>query len=175
LQFRECQGLTPEQVEDLYQDTVLVLLERAFQSEEHLRNALRFGIRRRALHVHRDRRRRGEILFENAATIMRVVEDTQRQTWPEEAALQSGDVTIVSDFASELDALERRVFALMADGMGYRAIARRLGISVNNARQAYRSYERKRQRFQLLYDAGRSGGRTHPRLAHRPSDSEQAA
>ncbi|HEV7529719.1 MAG TPA: hypothetical protein VGO29_12555 [Solirubrobacteraceae bacterium] len=122
-----------------------------------------------------DRRRRSEILFENAATIMRVVEDTQRQTWPEEAALKSADLTIVSNFASELDALERRVFALMADGMGYRATARRLGISVNKARQAYRSYVRKRQRFQLLYDAARSGGRGHPRLGHRPSNSEQAA
>jgi RNA polymerase sigma factor (sigma-70 family) len=175
LQFRECRGVTREQVEDLYQDTVLVLLEREFQSEEHLRNALRLGIRRRALHVHRDRRRRREILSENAAALMRVAENAHRQTWPEEAALQSADLSIVSDFASELDDLERRVFALMADGMRYRAIAKRLDISVNEARQAYRSYERKRQRFQLLYDAGRSGSRRHPRLAHRPSGSEQAA
>jgi DNA-directed RNA polymerase specialized sigma24 family protein len=74
-----------------------------------------------------------------------------------ERVLRATDVSIVGDFASELDDRERRVFALVADGMRYRAIATRLGIPVNEARQAYRSYERKRQRFQILYDAGRSG------------------
>jgi DNA-directed RNA polymerase specialized sigma24 family protein len=112
-----------------------------------LRNALRLGIRHRALHLHRDRRRRAEILSENAQAILRVAEGTQRLAWPEEAALRAADGSIVSNFASELNDLERRVFALTGDGMRYRAIAVRLGIPVNDARQAYRSYERKRQRF----------------------------
>lgn len=175
MRFKECHGLAREQVEDLYQETVLVLLKREFQSEEHLRNALRFGIRLRALHMHRDRRRRGEILSENAASIMRVAENAQRQAWPEAAALRAAELSIVSDFASELDDLERRVFALTAEGMRYRAIATRLGIPPNEARRAYRSYKRKRQRFQLLYDGGRSGNRKDARLIHRPSGSEQAA
>jgi RNA polymerase sigma factor (sigma-70 family) len=136
---------------------VLALLERRFQNEEHLRNALRLGIRHRALHLHRDRRRRGEILSENARAILRVAEGTQRLAWPEDAALRAADKSIVNDFASELDDLERRIFALTGDGMRYRAIAARLGIPVNDARQAYRSYERKRQRFEILYDAGRAG------------------
>jgi len=150
-----------------------VLLEREFQSEEHLRNALRFGIRRRALRLHRDRRRRVEILSENASAILRVAEHTQRRAWPEEAALRTADLSIVSDFASELDGLELRVFALIAEGMRYRAIATRLGVPVNDARSAYRSYERKRQRFQLLYEAGRSGSRKRP--SYPPSGSEQPA
>ena len=154
---------------------MLVLLERRFQDEEHLRDALRLGIRRRALHLHRDQRRRGEILSENARAILRAAEGTQRLAWPEEAALRAADGSIISDFASELNDLERRVFALMGDGMRYGAIAARLGIPVNDARQAYRSYERKRQRFQVLYDAGRAGTESHPRLAHRPSGSEQPA
>jgi RNA polymerase sigma factor (sigma-70 family) len=173
--FRECRGLDRGQVEDLYQDTVLVLLERRFRDEDHLRNALRLGIRHRALHLHRDRRRRGEILSENAWAILRVAESTQRLAWPEEAALRAADGSIVSDFASELDDLERRVFALTGDGMRYRAIAARLGIPVNDARRAYRSYERKRQRFQLLYEAGRAGTESHPGLADRSRDSEQPA
>jgi hypothetical protein len=66
---------------------VLAILERRFQDEEHLRNALRLGIRHRALHLRRDQRRRGEILSENARAILRIVEGTQRLAWPEEAAL----------------------------------------------------------------------------------------
>jgi DNA-directed RNA polymerase specialized sigma24 family protein len=154
---------------------VLVLLERQFQDEEHLRNALRLGIRHRALHLHRDRRRRGEILSENARAILRIAEATQRLAWPEEAALRAADGSIISDFASELSDLERRVFALTGDGIRYRAIAARLGIPVNAARQAYRSYERKRERFQILYDAGRAGTASHPRLVHRLSDSKKLA
>jgi DNA-directed RNA polymerase specialized sigma24 family protein len=137
-----------------------------------LRNALRIGIRHRALHLHRDQRRRGEILSENARAILRVAECTQRLERPEEAALRAADGSIVSDFASELNDLERRVFALTADGMRYRAIAARLGIPVNDARQAYRSYERKRERFQILYDAGRAGSESHSGLAQGPSDSK---
>ena len=63
---RECRGLSVEQLEDLYQDTAVVLLGRTFQNEAHLRNALRWGIKHRALHMHRDRRRREEILIEHA-------------------------------------------------------------------------------------------------------------
>ena len=43
--FAECRGLTTEQLEDLYQETALALYRRAYDSEEHLRNALRDGIK----------------------------------------------------------------------------------------------------------------------------------
>src|ERR1700742_2230842 len=46
--FGECRGLNPEQLEDIYQETSVALLTRSYVSEEHLRNALRMGIRQRA-------------------------------------------------------------------------------------------------------------------------------
>ena len=42
--------------------------------------------------------------------------------------------------------------------MQYRAIAPVLGIPVNEARNTARACERKRERFQLLYDTGRLCG-----------------
>jgi hypothetical protein len=47
---------------------------------------------------------------------------------------------------------------MIADGMRYRAMAFTLQIPVNEARNASRSCERKRERFQLLYDTGRLCG-----------------
>ena len=74
----------------------------------------------------------------------------------------SEDRLIVTEFLTELTRLEQRVFWLMAEGMRYRAIAPVLEIPVNEARKAARSCERKRERFQLLYDTGRlCGYRAH--------------
>jgi RNA polymerase sigma factor (sigma-70 family) len=154
----ECRGLTAEQLEDIYQDTAIALLARPYASEEHLRNALRHGIKHRALNMHRDTRRRSQILNEHAPSIQRVAESRESQAGPEEAALADQDRLIVREFLTELDELEQRVFWLIADGMRYRAIASTLQIPVNEARNASRSCERKRERFQLLYDTGRLCG-----------------
>jgi RNA polymerase sigma factor (sigma-70 family) len=156
--FAECRGLTTEQLEDIYQDTALALLARPYATEEHLRNALRHGIKHRALNMHRDTRRRSQILAEHAPSIQRVAESRESQSGPEDAALADQDRLIVREFLTELDELEQRVFWLIADGMRYRAIASALEIPVNEARNASRSCERKRQRFQLLYDTGRLCG-----------------
>src|SRR5207302_6981254 len=125
---------------------------------EHLRNALRHGIKHRALNMHRDTRRRSQILAQSAPSIQRVAESRASHAGPEEAALAEHDRLIVREFLTELDELEQRVFWLIADGMRYRAIASALQIPVNEARNAARSCERKRQRFQLLYDTGRLCG-----------------
>jgi RNA polymerase sigma factor (sigma-70 family) len=156
--FAECRGLTTEQLEDIYQDTALALLARPYATEEHLRNALRHGIKHRALNMHRDTRRRTQILAEHAPNIQRVAEGRASQAGPEQAALADQDRYIVREFLTELDELEQRVFWLIADGMRYRAIASALEIPVNEARNASRSCERKRERFQLLYDTGRLCG-----------------
>jgi RNA polymerase sigma factor (sigma-70 family) len=156
--FAECRGLTSEQLEDVYQETALALLTRPYATDEHLRNALRHGIKRRALNVHRDTRRRTQILAEHAPSMQRVAESRESHAGPEEAALAEQDRLIVNEFLSELDELERQIFWLEADGMRYRAIARTLEIPVNEARNASRSCERKRERFQLLYDTGRLCG-----------------
>jgi RNA polymerase sigma factor (sigma-70 family) len=154
--FPECRGLSAAQLEDLYQDTALALLSRSYASEEHLRNALRHGIRRRALNMHRDQRRRREILAEHAPTMHR--EAQAAQTRPEDAALAAQDRLIAKEFLAELEPLERQVFALSAEGLCYRAIATTLRIPVNQARTAARASEHKRARFQLLYETGRLCG-----------------
>ena len=156
--FPECRGLAAEQLEDLYQDTTLALLSRPYTSEEHLRNALRHGIKHRALNLHRNQRRRTQILTHNAPSMQRIEEGRHSHTGPEETALSEQDRLIAAEFLSELDELEQRVFRLTAEGMRYRAIASALQIPVNQARHASRSSERKRQRFQLLYDTGRLCG-----------------
>jgi RNA polymerase sigma factor (sigma-70 family) len=156
--FAECRGLTTEQLEDIYQDTAVALLARPYATEEHLRNALRHGIKHRALNMHRDTRRRSQILAQSAPSIHRIAEGTASDARPEDTALLDEDRLIVNDFLNELDELEQRIFWLQAEGMRYRAIASALEIPVNQARNASRSCERKRQRFQLLYDTGRLCG-----------------
>ncbi len=160
--FAECRGLPQEQLEDLYQDTALVMLSRSFANEEHLRHALRWGLKRRALHLHRDARRRSEILSERAPELQLAAEGREQEHTPELAAVLAQDRLFVSEFLSELSDLERRVFWLVSEGMRYRAIAPVLEIEVNAARKAFRGCERKRERFQLLHDTGRlCGFRSH--------------
>ncbi|HEX4188578.1 MAG TPA: sigma-70 family RNA polymerase sigma factor [Solirubrobacteraceae bacterium] len=156
--FPECRGLAGEQLEDLYQDTTLALLARHYTNEEHLRNALRHGIKHRALNVHRNQRRRTQILAQSAPSMQRIEEGHHSHSGPEDAALGEQDRLIATEFLTELSELEQRVFWLTAEGLRYRAIAATLQIPVNEARNASRSCERKRQRFQLLYDTGRLCG-----------------
>jgi RNA polymerase sigma factor (sigma-70 family) len=156
--FAECRGLSTERLEDLYQETALALLTRPYASEEHLRNALRHGIKQRALNLHRDERRHAQILAQSAPSLQRVAESRASQGDPEPAALLDQDRLIVREFLTELSPIEQSVFWLIAEGKRYRAIAPELAIPVNEARKASRSCERKRERFQLLYDTGRLCG-----------------
>jgi RNA polymerase sigma factor (sigma-70 family) len=156
--FVECRGLGTEQLEDIYQETVLALLHRPYRSEEHLRNALRTGIKHRALNMHRDERRRGEILAHHAPELHLIASADQGENGPELAVLARQDRSVVSEFLTELSAVEQSVFWLLAEGMQYRAIAPVLGIETTVARNASRACERKRERFQLLYDTGRLCG-----------------
>jgi RNA polymerase sigma factor (sigma-70 family) len=154
--FSECRGLCTAQLEDLYQEATLTLLQRRHVSEEHVRGALRTAIKWRARHLHRDERRRSEILSENARSINQVAEDQHRLDWPEEATIRGHDQAVAAEFLDELDDPESRVFWLVADGKRYRAIAQALGIPANVARKTCRSCERKRERFQRLYEGGRT-------------------
>jgi RNA polymerase sigma factor (sigma-70 family) len=156
--FPECRGLSAEQLEDIYQETTVALLSRPYETEEHLRNALRAGLKHRALNLHRDERRRGQILARSAPGMHLMAEASAGQDTPELAAIVQQDRSIVSEFLTELTAVEQRVFWLLAEGMQYRAIAPVLRIEVNVARNASRACERKRERFQLLYDTGRLCG-----------------
>jgi DNA-directed RNA polymerase specialized sigma24 family protein len=156
--FPECRGLSTEQLEDIYQETTEALLRRPYQTEEHLRNALRMGLKHRALNLHRDERRRGQILAQSAPGMYVMAEEREGRNAPELAALVEQDRLIVSEFLTELTDVEQRVFGWIVEGLQYRAIASVEGIEVNVARNASRSCERKRERFQLLYDTGRLCG-----------------
>ena len=156
--YPECRDLGQAQLEDIYQDTVIVLLARPHHDEQHLRNALRWGLKRRALQLHRNERRRGEILDQRGPELEEAAERRELQRAPELALVLAEDRLVVSEFLTELSELEQRVFWLAAEGMRYRAIAPVLEIPVNIARKAFRSCERKRAHFQLLYDTGRLCG-----------------
>ena len=158
--FPECRGLATEQLEDLYQETAIALLSRPYASEAHLRNALRQGIKHRALNLHRDQRRRGQILAEHAPSMHRLAEGQASDAQPETAAMHNEDRQVALGFLAELDPFEQQVFQLTAEGLKYRAIASRLGLPTNLARQAARRVERKRAAFAAdasPADAGRHG------------------
>jgi DNA-directed RNA polymerase specialized sigma24 family protein len=154
--FGECKGLTTHELEDIYQDTVEVLLGRRYATEKHLRDALRAGLKHRALHFHRDEGRRVEIRRESTATFD--VAERAGQDSTARAALIREDRLVVAEFLTELSPVEQRVFWLMAEGMKYRLIAKVLNIEVNEAHNAERSCEKKRERYQRLYDTGRLCG-----------------
>jgi RNA polymerase sigma factor (sigma-70 family) len=156
--FAECRGLSTEQLEDIYHETALALYTRPYASEEHLRNALRTGIKQRALRAHRDERRRGEILAHNAPGLHLIAQVREGQRAPEPAVLAREDRLIATEFLTELSEPERRVFAWLVEGLQYRAIATALEIPVNEARKTVRACARKRERFQLLHDTGRLCG-----------------
>ncbi|MHB8241073.1 MAG: sigma-70 family RNA polymerase sigma factor [Solirubrobacteraceae bacterium] len=156
--FVECRGLSREQLEDLYQETVLMLLGRSYISEEHLRNALRKGMKYRALHEHRDTRSHARIHARYARCMEVLARATRWHEEPEEQAIIEEDRLIVAEFMSELNRDERKVFPWAAEGLRYRAIARAQRMDPNAARAALRSYERKREQFQLLYETGRLCG-----------------
>lgn len=156
---RVCRGLDIEHIEDLYQDTTEVLLGRAFRDEEHLRHALRHGIRYRALEAHRNRKRHTRT-WERAAPAMQVLARvTQGEQSAEALILAEEDRLIASEFLAELSGEEPSVYWLMSvEHLRHINIARALGIPTTQARNTMRACERKRERFQTLFDSGRLCG-----------------
>lgn len=176
--FAECRGLNTQQLEDLYQETALALYSRPYVSEEHLRNALRDGIKKRALRLHRDERRHSRILAHNAPGLRVMAEAREGQSAPEPSVLADEDRLIAKEFFTELSDVERRVFACLVEGLQYRAIATAENMPVNEARNIARACSRKRERFQLLYDTGRLCGyraQTIQALQNGQSTSEELA
>src|SRR5271166_2872275 len=100
--FAECRGLSTEQLEDIYQETALALYSRPYQNEKHLRNALRKGLKHRALRLHRDERRRGQILAHSAPGLRLMAQASEDQSAPEPAVLAKEDRLIALEFKTEL-------------------------------------------------------------------------
>jgi DNA-directed RNA polymerase specialized sigma24 family protein len=173
--FRECAGLTREDLEDLYQDSCLVLLEREFESEAHLRWALHEALKHRALNAHRNRTRRASIAeyaHSGDQALERAAEAEQASDRP---MLAQQDEFLVREFLAELTEQERHVFRLLAEGHGWRGAADALGAPRNEIRTAARSCERKRERFALLYTTGRlCGYRAHTIQALTAGETESA-
>ena len=158
--FRECGGASLAEIEEIYDATVTALVQRdgSYSSAEHLRGALHAGIKLRALRLHRDHGRHSRALQRAAGEIHATGEERAWREQPERALLAHEDDLIIGEFIAELDPLERRVFALVAEGRSWRAIATLLGLAETQARSATRACERKRQRFLTLYETGRLCG-----------------
>ena len=173
--FGECGGLTREDLEDIYQDSALVLLEREFESEEHLRRALHEALKHRALNTHRNRSRHGRIV-EHAYSGQEALEHAaELEQASDRPVLAEQDQLIVREFLAELTEQEGHVFRLLADGHGWRGAADALGAPRNEIRAAARSCERKRERFALLYTTGRlCGYRAHTIQALTAGETDSA-
>lgn len=156
--FTECRGLNDAQLEDLYQETMFALLHRPFNDERHLRRALRDGIKKRALNLHRDEARRAELRAETAPGIHALEAARSAEESPEQYVLLAQDKLIAREFLSELTVFERRVCGLMVEGLGFNSIAKTLDVPVNEARNATSACERKLERFRVLYESGRLCG-----------------
>lgn len=150
--------LTREEIEDVYDAAVDDLHERWHEHELHLRRALLLAIRFRALWRIRDRRNREQIIEDAAPGFY---EEASRRAWqddPERAVLALEDDVIIGEFIAELTLQERQAFALIADGLAWRAVGNALGIAQIEARRVTRSVEKKRERFLTLYQSGRLCG-----------------
>jgi RNA polymerase sigma factor (sigma-70 family) len=156
--FWECRQLSKEQREDLYHDVVIALLDRPYNDEKHLRSELRLAIKRRALNRRRDEGKRAEILANNAPAIHALQAARAADEGPEEQLMARQDWLVVAEFMADLTAVERPVFRLVSEGMKYNRIAKLRGIEVNEARSIISAVERKRERFQILYERGRLCG-----------------
>lgn len=124
-QFRACWGSSLAEIEDLYDATIAVLVEKdePYESPEHLRAALHRGIKLRALRLHRDREVHEKALGHAAPAMEAAGRDRAWREEPERALLAREDDAIVGEFIAELTDLERQVFTLVADGRSWRAIA----------------------------------------------------
>jgi RNA polymerase sigma factor (sigma-70 family) len=174
--YRECAGLTKEQLEDLFQDTALALLDRRFENREHLLRAFRSGMKKRALRHHRDERSRRAILTRHATTLNPGPPiDTND---PEQRVLALEERCLIEEFIRELNPAEQGLLRLLAEGVSTRRLARRLGVPADQLYATKISYERKRENYTLLYSTGRlCGYRSHTiaRLKERQQTSPELA
>ncbi len=145
-------------VEELFDVTTSALLAGLFESEDHLRYALRLGIRLRALRLHRDRATHSRILEQAAPAMLASREEQAWRENPERACIARENALLAAEFLAQLTKSQRKVFALMANGRSWRAVATELKIDPNVARNKMRFCEHERQRFLTIYEAGRLCG-----------------
>jgi DNA-directed RNA polymerase specialized sigma24 family protein len=154
--FKECGRVSTSDIEEILDATTFALLEKDYETEEHLRAALHRGIKMRALRLHRDRINHRRTLQKAALPVEATAKSWEQD--PQRALIAREDRIIISEFLAELTPTEQQVFALIADGRSWRAIATALGMPPTEARTTTRSCERKRERFFMLYQTGRLCG-----------------
>jgi hypothetical protein len=108
--------------------------------------------------MRRDELRHREILASSEPELRLLADASQALAQPEHVVLAEQDRLIAWEFMTELSDGEKRTYELMVEGMSANRIARVCGIPVNEARRLVRACERKREAFQLLYEAGRLCG-----------------
>jgi DNA-binding NarL/FixJ family response regulator len=121
--FKECRGIGIAEIEDLFDITTTRLLSRSFESEDHLRNALRRGIELRALNLYRERVTHSRILKQAASSIQANREEDAWREDPERAFAARQDGVLVAEFLAQLTKSQREIFELIAEGLGWNAIA----------------------------------------------------
>ena len=151
------QGPEPSAARGSLPGALLALLRLPYYNEKHLCDALREGIKKRALNLHRDERGHEKILADNAPAIHAAQQARSADQTPEQLALAREDRLLITQSPS-YGPNEMHVFWLVTEGMGYDRIAKILKIEANEARNTVAACERKRERFQKLHDSGRLCG-----------------
>ncbi len=176
--YRECRGLSRDQLEDLFQDTAIKLLDRPFTDALHLYRALRIGIKKRALNVHRNERARRATHIRRALDIQTLAHAQAGESDPERILLASEDKYLIKEFATELSPNEQRLLRLTAEGVSTRRLAKALEVSPEQLYAIKVTYERKRENYTTLYNTGRLCGfrsATITRLKEHQTTSPQLA
>jgi RNA polymerase sigma factor (sigma-70 family) len=151
--------LSDEGIADLYQDVMLLLIARDYESEEHLRHTLRLALRHRMLNTSRHARDSERIIGNTTPDIQALAAHKSQEQTVDHHVLARADRQVISEFFAELTEQERRVFWLHAvEGLGYQRIAKVERLTQSQARGIMRGLERKRARFQILWQSGRLCG-----------------
>jgi hypothetical protein len=175
---REWRTLSYAELEDLYSEMTLALLQRPYRNEGQLRHALREGMRYRALNAYNALVRRREILAESENGMSALQAARSAEETPEQIALARQDELLLNELVRELTPFQQQVFDLTTEGKRYKAIAAALGVPAAQARSATRACESKGKTFLFLYESGRLCGyrtETITALQEGKATSEQLA
>jgi DNA-directed RNA polymerase specialized sigma24 family protein len=157
--YRQCARLSKEQLEDLYHDVALRLHQQRFTSEAYLRHIAWLQLCRLGRDAYRDESTHHRIWRAHAPGIHRLLQARVLEDTPENRVLADEDHQMAREFMRELSIKEREAFccALTHDA-GYENVALHLNKPIPEVRRLLLGVERKRERFAIIYQAGRLCG-----------------
>jgi DNA-directed RNA polymerase specialized sigma24 family protein len=174
----EWRTLSYAELEELYSETMIPLLERPYRTEGQLRRAVREGMQYRALNAYNTELRHREIEAESEQGVSALRAARSAEETPERIALARQDELLLNELVRELTPFQRQVFEHASDGQGYKKIAAALGVPTAQARSATRACQSKGKTFLRLYESGRLCGyrtETIKAIQQGQSTSEQLA